>query len=173
MAGTNAIGNMFRCVDDGLDDLVVASAAAEISRQGVTDIGLGRTRIAIEQGLGGHQETRRADAALKAGVFEKLLLQNVQRGAGGESLDSGDGFARGFNAEHQARAYGAAVDDHGACTAVTGKAAFFAAGHIELVTQDFEQALARFAQEFDGVAVDYRFDNYFLYHDRCRLLLNC
>ena len=50
------------------DDLVVAGASAEISRQRVADFGLGRMRIVIEQRLGRHQEARRADAALQARV---------------------------------------------------------------------------------------------------------
>ena len=59
---------------DGIDDLLVARAAAEITRQGLLDgchIGIG---ILIQQGLGGHDHARRAETALdSAGQDESLL----------------------------------------------------------------------------------------------------
>ena len=50
----------------GLDDVVVAGAAAEVPLQPVPDVGLGRLGIALHQLGGAHHHAGRAEAALQA-----------------------------------------------------------------------------------------------------------
>src|SRR5215813_7160646 len=45
-------------------DLVVAGAPAQVAGQPVADLGVGRIRISLEQGLAGNDEAWRADSAL-------------------------------------------------------------------------------------------------------------
>src|SRR5580658_4547167 len=137
--------------------LVVTGASAEIAGQRVANFWLGRLRIAIEQRLRRDQKSGRADAALQARVLEKLVLQNVEHAVGSKSLDGVDFLALRLDAQHQARAYCAAVEHYGACAAIASQASFLRAGEFQHVAQGFEQALARLAQELDGFAVDGRF----------------
>src|SRR5271166_1768887 len=144
-------------VEHRFHNFVITGASAQIPRERVADLGLGRFRIAIEQRLRRNQKSGRADAALQARVLQELVLQNAEHALGGESLDGLDVAALSLDAEHQARAYRAAVDQHGARAAIAGEASFFGPGELEHVAQGFEQALARLAEELDGFAVDGRF----------------
>src|SRR5579885_1804003 len=105
-----ALASLARRVEHRAYDLVVTGASAEIARQMVADLGLGRPRNLVEQRLGRHQEARRADAALQAGVLEEFALQHVQFGALGEPLDGFELAALRFDPQHEARADRAAVD---------------------------------------------------------------
>src|SRR5689334_19628063 len=60
------------------DDLVVAGAPAEVAGEPEADFLLGRVRAPLEQRVGSHQHAGRADAALKRGHFQELLLQGMQ-----------------------------------------------------------------------------------------------
>src|ERR1700687_4371360 len=88
----------------------------------------------------------------------------MQYARGREALDGRDFFALRLDAEHQARAYDAAVHQHTASAAVAGQASFLGAGKFDYVAQRFEQALTRLAQELDGFAVDCRFNQCLLSH---------
>src|ERR1035437_7118791 len=144
-------------IEHRFHNLVITGASAQVPGQRVANVVLGRFRIAIEQRLRRNQESGRADAALQGRVLEKLVLQNAKHAVGGESLDGRDVLALSFDAEHQARAYRAALDQHGASAAIAGQASFLGAGELEHVAQCFEQALARLAQELDRFAVNRRF----------------
>ena len=69
-AVTSSISDALRT---GANDLVVAGAAAEVAGQPVADAAFVGIRLAIEQGLGGDDEARRADAALQGRLFEEAL----------------------------------------------------------------------------------------------------
>ena len=75
---------------DGLDDLLVARAAAEVVRQGLLDrlhIGIG---IRVQQGLGGHDHPGRTEAALDGAGQDKGLLDEVRILGRPEPLDADD-----------------------------------------------------------------------------------
>src|SRR6266540_6480330 len=63
---------------DRLDDLVVASTAAEVAHHPLLDLLLGRTGHLVQQRAGGHDLAGRADAALKAAVLDEGALDRVQ-----------------------------------------------------------------------------------------------
>src|SRR5207237_9158533 len=59
---------------DGVEDLRVARAAAEVAGERLANLVLRRVGVLLEQCGGGDDETRRAEAALHgAGVDERLL----------------------------------------------------------------------------------------------------
>ena len=87
-------------------------------------------------------------------MLEELLLQRMQLGALRHALDGLDRAALGLGAEHQAGADQAAVEQHAAGAAVAGRAAFLAAGQVELVAQHVEQGLLGLAEELHRIAVD-------------------
>src|SRR5207245_3171813 len=71
-------------------DLVVPRAPAQVAGEPVADLGLRRVGHPLEEGLGGHEEPWGADAALERGALQELLLQRVERLAGGHALDGLD-----------------------------------------------------------------------------------
>ena len=69
---------------DGIDDLRVARAAAQVAGDRLADGVLVRAASGIEIGARRHQHPRRADAALGAAGLEERLLQRVE----GASVES-------------------------------------------------------------------------------------
>src|SRR5262245_19401994 len=80
----------------GADDAVVRGAAAEVPVQRLLDLGLRRSRVAVEQGLGRHDHAVAAEAAL-AGLFgDERALEGMELFDRPEALDRGDlAFRRG------------------------------------------------------------------------------
>src|SRR5438105_3381936 len=76
----------------------------------VTDFGLGRVGIALEQRLRRDQEARRADAALQRCHLDELLLQRMQLVALGHAFDGLDLGVLGLGRQDQAAADQPAVD---------------------------------------------------------------
>src|SRR5690606_8098786 len=57
----------------GIDDVLVAGAAAEIARDGLANFGLARVGVVFEEGEQRHQEAGCAEATLQAvGLVESL-----------------------------------------------------------------------------------------------------
>ena len=89
----------------GLDDLLVAGAAAEVAGEPLLDLGARRVRDRRRAApCGGDQLARDAEAALRGARVEERLLERVELAAGGEALDGRD-HARAvrLDREHQAR----------------------------------------------------------------------
>src|SRR5215510_4645542 len=63
---------------DRLDDVHVAGAAAQIARDRVTDVRLGRTGVAPEQRHARHHHARRAVPALQPVLLPEALLNRMQ-----------------------------------------------------------------------------------------------
>ena len=139
-----------------MNDLVVARAAAEISREPVADLLLGRFWIFVEQRLCRDEKAWRADAALKRGIFEESFLERMKLAPALRSnpLHGRDVAALGLDGEDEAGVDEASIEDDVARAAVAIVAAFFYARQSQLVAQHFEQALARLAEELDRLTVD-------------------
>ena len=74
-----------------LDNVLVASAAAQVSLQPPADLFLARVRIAL-QNLGcGHDHGGRALAALQAVMLPERLLHRMQLAGLCQPFNSGDG----------------------------------------------------------------------------------
>src|SRR6516225_11395589 len=141
-------------IEHGADDLIVAGTPAEVAGEPVARLGLRRARIAVQEGFGGDQQARRAEAALQGRVLQEFPLQRMEIMAARHALDRLDGAAFGLDRKHQARADQAAVDGHAAGAAITGAASLLAAGQMQLVAQHIQQGELRLAQELGGLAVD-------------------
>src|SRR5262245_40069516 len=141
-------------IEHGADDLIVAGAPAEVAGEPVARLGLRRARIAVQQGFGGDQQARRAEAALQGRVLQEFPLQRMEIMAARHALDRLDGAAFGLDRKHQARADQAAVDGHAAGAAITRAASLLAAGQMQLVAQHIQQGELRLAQKLSGLAVD-------------------
>src|SRR5690242_19369685 len=67
-----------RRVLHGLDDVDVAGAAAEVARDGLTNLRLARVGGAPQERLARHQHAGRAEAALQPVLLHEALLQRVE-----------------------------------------------------------------------------------------------
>src|SRR5262249_43212528 len=76
---------------DGLDDVLVAGAAAEVALQTAPNLRLGQTRpVRAEQLRGGHDDPRRAETALQAVPLPESLLERMELAVAGQALDGRD-----------------------------------------------------------------------------------
>ena len=62
-------------VSDSPDDPRIPSAATEIAREDLFDAVVRSLRLAVEQGLGQHEEAGGAETTLKSGLRAELCLQ--------------------------------------------------------------------------------------------------
>src|SRR3954468_23469892 len=72
--------------ENGVDDRLVAGAAADVAGNAVDDVLPRRLWVVGEQRLGRHQHPRRAVAALRGKVFHEGGLQRMQRSTGLEPV---------------------------------------------------------------------------------------
>src|SRR6266849_2305717 len=149
------------------NDLVVAGAAAQVAGEPIAHFGFGRIGAAVEQRLGGDQDPRRADAALRSIEFEETALQRMQFIALRHALDGFDLLAVGFDREDQARTDHGSVDHDGARAAIAGAAAFLGAGQHQFVAENVKERLLRLAQILVFVAIHGRGDVVFPAHEFC------
>src|SRR5712692_4028675 len=98
----------------GVDDVLIARAAAQVAVESVPDLFLGGLWIALEQLPGGHDHARRAETALQGMLVPESLLDGMQMAIGGEALDGQHLAAVGLDGEHGAGLYSVAVERHGA-----------------------------------------------------------
>ena len=128
---------------DGLLDVGVAGAAAEVAADHVVDLLLGELRRGVARLQAGgdrHQEARRAEPALQRVALAEGLLHRVQHLAAAvvvarQALDGGHLVPVDLDGEHQARAHRVAVDQHRARAADAVLAADVRAGQPEVVPQ--------------------------------------
>ncbi len=145
------------CVADGVEDLGIAGAAAEHAAQRGLGLGPRRERGAGEERCGGHQHSRRADAALGGAVPQEGTLQAVElraRGTGRQALDGRDLAADRGGGRREAGADGSAVEQHRAGAAVARIAADLGAGEAQHLAQRVGEAPGRLDAQPCRRAVD-------------------
>jgi len=118
----------------------------------------GRVGILVEQCFGGDQKAGRADSALQSGSFEEALLKGVQMTMHGHSFNRLQRCPFGFHREHDATIHGHAIHDYGAGAAVAIIATFLRSGQPQLVAENLQETLPRFAEEFAFLPVNRRGD---------------
>ena len=138
----------------GLDDLLVAGAAAEVAGEPLLDLGTVRMGDLRQQRPRRHELARDTEAALGGTGLEERFLERVEPVADGQPLHRRDRGAIGLDAEHQARVDALAVDDDGARAALPDEAALLRAGQTEVVAQDVEQRVVDLDVHGSGPAVD-------------------
>src|SRR4051794_22180990 len=127
----------------GVDDLLVARAAAEVAGERLADLRVARVRILRQQVVRRDDQPRRAEAALHAAGLDERALDLVQLAVGGrDALDGDDLAALGLGGEDQARADELAVEVDRARAALALLAGVLRAGQAEVLAQGREQALA-------------------------------
>src|SRR5262245_20555561 len=110
---------------DGRDDVGVGAAPADVAAHQFANL-IGRARPALGyQANGGAELPRRAIPALERIVLDERLLERVQCISARKPLHGGDLRPILHDRERQARIDPAAVDQHGAGTALAVITAFF------------------------------------------------
>src|SRR5829696_3274230 len=139
---------------DGLDDVHVARAAAQVAGDPLADLVLGRIGVLLQQVGGLHDHAGGAEAALEAVLVPERLLERVQLAALLHALDRAHLGAVRLDGEHRARLRTAPVDVDGAGAAVARVAARVGAGEAELVAQEVNEEEARLDVGLPGLTVD-------------------
>src|SRR5215210_746563 len=103
---------------DGVDDVLVPGAAAEVALEPAPDLVVGEpVAVRPEKLDAGHDHARRAEAALEGVPLPERLLERVQLAVRGETLDRRDLAAVGLDGKDGARLHGASVEVNGASPA--------------------------------------------------------
>src|SRR5258706_9442327 len=108
---------------DGFENLQIARAAAQVSGNRFADLIAARVWVLVKQSLRGHQDRRRAIAALRCSEIGKSILQRMQLPIFPEALHSQDLFASALEGKQQARKQRLAVQKNGASASFTQFAA--------------------------------------------------
>src|SRR3989449_1826596 len=139
---------------DGLVDLDVAGAAAQVARERRLDLPAVRSRVVAQQRKGGEQERRGAVAALRRAQLGERVLQRVQLPARGHPLDGLHSAPSARLAEHEAGQHGPVVQQHGAGAAFAQLATVLRSGEAEVLAQHFEQRLVGGKRDLGRLAVE-------------------
>src|SRR5262249_27801465 len=105
---------------DGVDDVGIGGAAAEIAAHVFADSGLVVGMTFVHAGNRRHDLPRRAVAALERVVVDEGLLHRMQLAVrAGEAFDRGDALSLRGSRKRQAGKHAAAIEQHRAGAALT------------------------------------------------------
>src|SRR5215467_9484326 len=138
----------------GLDDVLIAGAAAQIGRQKIENIVVREVGVGLQRIHGQHQETRGAEPALKRVVLDECTLHGMQLIAIGEAFDRANALALGLDREHQAGSDRLVIEDHGTCPAYAVLTPDMRAGQSTFVTDDIDKCPSRLDPNGIVMAVD-------------------
>ena len=128
---------------DRVNDVLVASATAEISRDGLANLWFSWVGVFFQKWHQGHQKARCAEATLHAVGFPERFLQGMQVVWSSQSLDSEDLVSVSLHGEHQARADRLSIEQDRARSAHAVLAADVCAGQAKVVAQEIAQQQTR------------------------------
>src|SRR5438552_7526988 len=120
---------------DGIDDVRVAGAAAQVPAQSFGNLLAARDGARRQQVNARHDHARRAVAALQAMTIPESLLQRMQMTVARQAFDGGDVGAVRLHGEHRARLHRLAVDEDGTGAANARLAANVRPGQTARIAQ--------------------------------------
>ena len=124
---------------DGVDDLDITRAAAQVIVDGLSDVVAAGLLVLHQEGVAAQQHAGDAVAALHGGLVEEGLLDGMEGVVLAQSFDGEDVFAGGVFELPAAGAHGLVVDENDAGAAYADVTAIFRACQIEVFAQKFEQ----------------------------------
>src|ERR687888_802740 len=140
---------------DGLDDVLVAGAAAEVALEPAPDLRVGQpVAVRAEELDAGHDHPRRAEAALERVALPEGLLQRMELAALREALDRRDLAAVGLDREHGAGLHRVPVEMDRAGAAERRVAADLRPGEAEVVAEEVDEQRPRLDLRLVPDAVD-------------------
>src|SRR5437763_4408040 len=140
---------------DGLDDVLVAGAAADVALEPAPDLCLGEpVAIRAEELDAGHDHPRGAEAALERVVLPEGLLERMELAALRETLDRRHLVAVGLDGEQGARLHRVPVEVDRAGAAEGRVAADLRPGEPEVVAEEVDEQRPRLDLRLVPDAVD-------------------
>src|SRR4029453_17522260 len=124
---------------DGLHDIVIAGAGAEVAFQLVADVGLGGLGVALEELGRRHDHARGAEAALQPVLLPEPFLDRVELAVLRLPLDGRDLGAVGLHREEGARLHRLAVQMDGAGAALAGVATHMGPGEAGQLPDEMDE----------------------------------
>src|SRR5262245_35569956 len=140
---------------DGVEDLLVTGAAADVSAKAFLDFLAIGEWICSKRRRRGHHNAGDAIAALARARLMEGFLQNAKLAGLCERLDCFYRFPLRLGERHEAGFHQNAVDEHRACAAFAGATAFLVAGQVEVVADEIKQALMWLGIARDPATIDY------------------
>src|SRR6516162_294537 len=101
LAGADWFAHLLGSLLHGLDDVLIAGAAAQVARQALANGRLAGIWVLLEQRVRRQHHARRAVPALKTVLIPEALLKRVKCPAVGEPLDSHDLVAVSLHRKHR------------------------------------------------------------------------
>ena len=139
---------------DGIEDLLITRAAADIAAEALLDFLAVSERIGAQRGGRRHYHAGNAVAALARARLVKRPLQHAQFAGFRERFYRLDGCALRFGKRHQARFHQDAIHEDRTGAAFAGTATFLVAREVEVVADEVEQPLVRLGTARDLPAID-------------------
>jgi hypothetical protein len=99
---------------DGLNDVLITSAPAEVRGQDINQILIADMRIFFQHTCRQHQKSWRAKPALQAMMFGERALERMQFTVPFKPFDRANKLSIRLNGEHQAGAHRRVIDKNGA-----------------------------------------------------------
>lgn len=138
-----AAASLLRRVLNGLDDVLIARAAAEISLERMADLALGRVRIPIEERASGHDHAWSAVAALEAMHLPEAHLDIAVFTVRGHALDCGQVTTIGLDRQQGATLDRQPVQVDGAGSALARIASDVRSSQAKIVSQETDEEQTR------------------------------
>src|SRR5713101_501103 len=139
--GAFPIRDLEHCGFDGFEYLKIARAPAQVSGDCFADLIASRVRILIQQSLRGHQNCRRAIAALRRSEIGESILQWMKVTVFSEAFDCQNVLSTALECQHKTGKHRLAVEKNGASAAFSEFTAVLRAGVTEILAQDLQQSL--------------------------------
>src|SRR5437763_2488679 len=118
-----------------IDNVLIASTATDITRQGAANLLLAWVRVVLQQLIGGHQEARRTEATLEAMLLPESLLERMHLPVASQAFHRHHLVTVGLHCKHQARAHALSIHQHGTGAAGTVFAAQIGSGQSQILAQ--------------------------------------
>src|SRR4030095_1650337 len=139
---------------DGIEDLGVAGAAAQVPRERLLHF-LARRARALRQERGGGQENGgRAVPDLGGARLGEGLLEGVKAAGLRHPFDGRDAAPLDLDGQHEAGEHGLAVHEHGAGAALPELAAVLGPGEPEVLAEHLQEGLVDRRERLAGLVVD-------------------
>src|SRR5262245_57404657 len=144
----------------GLEDLLVARAAAQVARERLAHQRVGGFGLLFEEVGDGDDEPGRAEPALDGSGLDERLLDRMQRIAGGHPLDRPHLPLVGLRREYEARAHQLSVEPDRTRSALPLLAGVLRPGQAQVFPEEIEQAGTRPDVGLTPLAVHVRADEH-------------
>src|SRR5918992_5326652 len=131
------VSEQLRGTVDGLDDVLIAGAAAQVAGDAFEYVVLGRPGVVAQQGGDRTKEAGGTEPALQAVALLEGALHRRQRTVRpGEAFDGRDGVPGDAHRERQAGAHRLPIEEHRAASADAVLAPHMGPGEAEIMTEE-------------------------------------